>query len=160
MRFEPVHAGTLRHVMALYSLLQERKVEINISHKKMPTYEEHVEFVKSDPYKAWYICTMADEVVGSVYLTHQNEIGIFVFNRYQGIGYGRLMIEQLRQLHDGPFYANVSPKNAASQGFFTHLGAKQIQVTYELSENYKAPRNSGYADEKDVPGFTKRGSLP
>ncbi|SVB98178.1 uncharacterized protein METZ01_LOCUS251032, partial [marine metagenome] len=31
----------------LYDLLLQRNPDANISHKKMPTYEEHVNFVKS-----------------------------------------------------------------------------------------------------------------
>lgn len=30
----------------LYNLLKERDSRTNISHKKMPTYNEHMEFVK------------------------------------------------------------------------------------------------------------------
>lgn len=132
MRFEPVHAGTQRHVVALYQLLQERPAEANISHKKMPTFEEHCDFVKSYPYKAWYLCYVGGECVGSIYLTDRNEIGIFVFKQYQGKGFGKTMIQQLWQLHEGPFYANVSPKNQNSKAFFEKLGATRIQVTYEI----------------------------
>ena len=31
----------------LYELLLQRKKLVNISHKKMPTYEEHVKFIES-----------------------------------------------------------------------------------------------------------------
>ena len=53
----------------LYELLLQRKEIVNISHKKMPTYEEHVTFVKSEPYSKWYIIQIDDEKVGSIYLT-------------------------------------------------------------------------------------------
>ena len=33
----------------LYELLTQRRQAANISHKKMPTYEEHVKFVRSRP---------------------------------------------------------------------------------------------------------------
>ncbi len=34
----------------LYELLENRDSRANISHKKMPTYRQHVKFVKSKPY--------------------------------------------------------------------------------------------------------------
>ena len=39
----------------LYDLLKERTSSTNISHKKMPTYKEHVKFVNSKPYAKWYV---------------------------------------------------------------------------------------------------------
>ena len=39
----------------LFNLLKERDPRANISHNKMPTYDEHVNFVKSKPYSKWYI---------------------------------------------------------------------------------------------------------
>ena len=39
----------------LYELLKNKDPNSNISHKKMPTYDEHVKFVLSKPYTNWYI---------------------------------------------------------------------------------------------------------
>ena len=39
----------------LYELLSERNPNANISHKKLPTYKQHVKFVMSKPYFKWYI---------------------------------------------------------------------------------------------------------
>ena len=39
----------------LYLLLMERDPKTNISHRKMPTYNEHRKFIASKPYKAWYV---------------------------------------------------------------------------------------------------------
>jgi hypothetical protein len=61
----------------LYDLLLQRNPDANISHKKMPTYEEHVNFVKSSPYSKWYIIEVDGKRAGTIYLTKQNEIGIF-----------------------------------------------------------------------------------
>ena len=45
----------------LYDLLLQRNSDANISHKKMPTYEEHVKFVRSQPYSKWYIIEIDGE---------------------------------------------------------------------------------------------------
>ena len=39
----------------LYELLAERNPEQNISHKAMPSFDEHCAFVASKPYQAWYL---------------------------------------------------------------------------------------------------------
>ena len=58
----------------LYELLKERDPKNNISHKKMPTFSQHVKFVKSKPYSKWYIIYGGKEKCGTVYLTELNEI--------------------------------------------------------------------------------------
>ena len=42
----PVSKSDIRF---LYDLLKERNSSINISHRKMPTYKQHVKFVNSKP---------------------------------------------------------------------------------------------------------------
>lgn len=117
----------------LYALLLERPAEACISHKRMPTVAEHLSFVRSDPYEAWYLVVDDAVVLGSVYLTRQREIGVSIFRDYQGQRHGDRAVTMLRELHPGPVLANVAPGNVASQRFFEGLGFKQIQVTYHAS---------------------------
>ena len=140
-----IELKTIRSVPAapdlLYVLLQERTPEQSISHKEMPTLAEHDAFIQSDPYLAWYlICNMVDgengkpvcAPVGSVYLTRQREVGIFIFNKYKGSGIGTDAINLLVDKHPGTFYANINPDNFASHMFFQEkFHAKLIQHTYE-----------------------------
>ena len=115
----------------LYRLLQERKPEQNISHKEMPTWDQHVSFVQSVPYKAWYLIqNEANEFVGSTYLSKQNEIGIFIFDEYQSLGYGKDVVEILMSQHAGPYLANINPNNSRSIQFFRRMGFSLIQHTY------------------------------
>ena len=67
----------------LYDLLKERDSRVNISHKKMPTYNEHLKFIKSKPYTKWYIVKWGTQKIASIYLTSQNEIGIFIKKTHQ-----------------------------------------------------------------------------
>jgi len=53
----------------LYNQLKERDPMINISHKKMPTYAEHSQFVLSKPYSKWYIIIYKNKKIGNTYLT-------------------------------------------------------------------------------------------
>lgn len=116
----------------LYELLSERTPDQSISHKEMPTYQKHVEFVESIPYKKWYFIHSSDEgdYVGAVYLSKNNEIGVFTFNKYHGKGYGQQAVQELMAESGGPFLANINPLNTASKNLFEKLGFKHIQNTY------------------------------
>lgn len=105
----------------------------NISHRIMPTYAEHVKFVKSKPYKAWYVVYFGSKKVGSVYLSKQNEIGIFLLKKYHGNDIGQQALHLLMQKNPEKRYlANVNPKNSKSIKFFKKNKFKLIQYTYEL----------------------------
>ena len=117
----------------LYQHLKERNPSANISHKKMPTYAEHGKFVMSRPYSKWYIIIHKNKKVGTIYLTKQNEIGIFIKNKMQDKLIGQKTLEMLMGKNPRKRYlANVSPKNKKSIRFFTRNGFKLIQYTYEL----------------------------
>ena len=116
----------------LYNLLGERTPEQSISHKEMPDWEDHVEFIKSRPYKAWYLIKADHGYVGSIYLTKLREIGIFIFNEHQGRGWASEAIGLLKILYPGRFLANVNPDNLPSLKLFEKLGGDIIQVTFEV----------------------------
>lgn len=131
-----------RHAI-LYSLLSERTTDQSISHKAMPTYQEHVDFVDSKPYYVWCFVHSSDEddYVGAVYIGKHNELGVFIFQIYQRKGYGSAAIKSLisqfeplpaiRSVRAGNFIANISPHNTASKKMFEALGFERIQETYK-----------------------------
>jgi RimJ/RimL family protein N-acetyltransferase len=118
----------------LYRLLQERNPIASISHREMPTFEQHLGFVMRTPYKAWYvICAdnrAGDARVGSVYLTNDNEIGIALLKDHQGCGHGVNAVRALMELHPSDrFLANIAPGNARSISMFENMGFDLIQLT-------------------------------
>lgn len=128
----------------LWQLLRERPAEASISHRHMPTREEHARFVSSHPYRCWYLIqgSAPRKFVGACYLTRHNEVGIAILQAYQRRGFARAAVLELLRTHDplpavagerrGWFVANVAPGNAASIQFFESLGAALIQHTYEM----------------------------
>jgi len=117
----------------LYELLKERDPRVNISHKKMPSYAQHVKFVLSKPYTKWYVIIEDKKDVGSVYLTKNNEIGIFIKKNIQGKGIGFKALKLLMEKNPrNKYLANVSPKNKKSILFFKNNRFSLIQYTYEL----------------------------
>ena len=117
----------------LYGLLEERPVSANISHQEMPTWEEHKRFIKSRPYTAWYLIMDGEEALGSIYLSQQDEIGVFLFKKHQGNGYAKMAIKMLTEEHPRKRYlANINPENKESISMFERLGFIHIQNTYAL----------------------------
>ena len=122
----------------LYDLLKQRNSRVNISHKKMPTYDEHVKFVMSRPYSKWCVIQYDSQSIGSIYLSKQNEIGIFLINNMHGKGIGQAALKMIMKKHARPrFLANINPKNKKSVDFFKKNGFKLIQHTYELVDSKK-----------------------
>ena len=119
----------------LYNQLKERDPMINISHKKMPTYAEHSQFVLSKPYSKWYIIIYKNKKIGNTYLTKTNEIGIFILKSTKINGIGRIVLEEIMKMNPRSRYlANVNPKNDKFSNFFKKNGFKLIQYTYELTK--------------------------
>lgn len=120
----------------LYALMLEREPHQNISHKETPTVEDHLAFVRSNPYAEWYLLVRGvNTCIGAIYLTRANEIGIFVFKRHQGHGYGKLAVQMMIDRHKGQrILANIAPNNTASRSMFEKLGFTLIQNTFERTE--------------------------
>ena len=117
----------------LFELLEERDPRANISHKKMPSYNEHLKFIKSKPYTKWYIILKSKYRIGSIYLSKNDEIGIFLSKKYQGKNIGNdALAELIRKNPRERYLANVNPKNKKSSTFFKNNNFKLIQYTYEM----------------------------
>ena len=122
-------------VKVLYALLAERETRVNISHRRMPSIRGHRAFIVSRPYKAWYLVRdLSGGPLGGVYLSRRDEIGVFIFKKFRGKGYGEEAVRLLMRKHAAVkrFLANINPKNRRSVRFFNALGFKHVQNTYEL----------------------------
>lgn len=119
----------------LYRMLEERTPEESISHREMPTREEHEAFVERRPYAVWYFITPdnnTNEILGNLYLTENREIGIHVRVGHRGQGVGTEALKEMQRIHRGPFLANVNPNNQKSIDLFEKFGFQHIQNTYRL----------------------------
>lgn len=159
-------AGQIRQgaLEFLYELMQEREPEVNISHRDLPSFEQHRGFVTRRPYRFWYMIeaeiysksepgqigpssseeSITQLWIGYISVTQANEIGLVLRKPYRGCGYGPAAIAQLMQLHrpnpplegsrNGHWLANIAPTNEHSKHIFQKLGFRKIQETYSLEE--------------------------
>lgn len=134
MNLVPVDPYSDAHLSVLYWLLATRDKAACISHKKMPSFQEHTEFVQSRPYDAWYMLLEEAKIVGAIYLTNHSEVGIALEVSSRGKGIGPEAIQELMIRHPRERYAaNVAIANEGSQRFFEgKLGWKKVSMTYEF----------------------------
>lgn len=129
----------------LYVLMAERLEEgdTNISHVKMPTMEEHHEFILKRAYRAWYVvATGAGDFAGSVTLSYKNELGIVIRRYYRKRGLATEALKEIMRCHpplaaipaerQDRYVANIRAGNQASIALFEKLGAQLLQQTYTL----------------------------
>ena len=118
-------------------MLEERDDDVSISFK-MPTYEDHVNFVLNHPYIEWYIIYLDDDTpIGNIYLNKDYSWGYFIKREYQGKGYGTEALQQLVILHPNPeYYANINPSNdTAIHQASNKFKGKLIQYTYKIKRD-------------------------
>ena len=126
---------TKNDMLFLYELLKNKNPNSNISHKKMPSYDEHVKFVMSKPYTSWYIIECDKKNAGAIYLSKRDEIGISINNDY---GYDQIVKTALKLLMElNPrkrYLANVSPKDVRPQEFLLKNGFVGLEYVYEMKK--------------------------
>ena len=126
---------TKNDTLFLYDLLKNKDPNANISHKKMPSYDEHVEFVMSKPYTNWYIIEYDKKNVGAIYLSKQDEIGISISNDYEYDQIVKPALKLLMKLNQRKRYlANTSPKDVRSQEFLLKNGFTGLEYVFEMTK--------------------------
>ena len=123
-------------IMFLYNLLEKRNPDLNISHKQMPTLDEHKEFVLSKPYTNWYIIKKNNDKIGAIYLSKNDEIGISILENFEFYEIAKESFKIIMELNPRKRYlANVSPKNKNSQEFLERNGFMGLEYVYEFKKN-------------------------
>ena len=127
---------TIDDAKFLFDLLKQRQGIVNISHKSLPTWEEHVEYIKNNTYQSWEIIWVDNARIGDIYLTDRDEIGIFLDKEFQSNGYGSIAINEFMKKNGKKRYlANINPTNYKSIQFFGKHGFIHIQNTYHKKIN-------------------------
>lgn len=143
----------------LWKLMQERRPEVNISHKEMPTWGEHVAFVDSFPYRSWHFIEAYfgsyPVIAGAIYLTKNNEIGIHIFAECQNKGIGKAAVTELMVRCPGTLLrANIATNNHTSQRMFSKLGFTILEYTFEKGSDQVTV---GACDQEGIHELIERG---
>ena len=63
-----------KQILKLFNSLESRSHFI--SHKEMPEYSSHEEFVRNNPYRVWYMVNLNNTFVADLYVQNDNSIGL------------------------------------------------------------------------------------
>ena len=115
--------------------MSERKPFENISHKKLPSYNNHIKFIKSKPYSKWLLIQYNEKMVGSVYLSKNNEIAIWIkknIKEHKMKIRKKILQEILTKFVRKKYFANINPRNKKIINFYKKSGFKLIYSTFQL----------------------------
>ena len=124
---------TKTDMLFLYELLKNKDPNSNISHKKMPSYDEHLKFVSSTPYTNWYVIEYDEKNVGAIYLSKRDEIGISIGSNYEYEQIAKVAIKLLMEPRKR-YLVNVSPKDIRTQEFLLKNGFSGLEYVYEMKK--------------------------
>jgi pseudaminic acid synthase len=127
---------TTDQIVMLYNLLKTRK--FNISHNVMPTMDQHDSFVRSNPYRGWWLIYDAinnSNIIGSVYVSFDNSVGVNLDLdkiAFSAEYFTKILKKEINPLPPQPsiifgdFFYNISPKN---NNLITWLSDSQYVVS-------------------------------
>lgn len=135
--FEKI-TGLQYQTIILYEFLVKRKY--SISHKKIPVFKKHENFVKKNPYRAWYLIKQADKYIGSTYILENNCLSVYLIpykNHFLAdvinlISKKHRPLKEIPSIRPSRYYINISPKNKNMLLQLKKIHAKKIQVSYSL----------------------------
>ena len=149
-----------KHYRFLYDLLSERKQFENISHKKLPSYNNHVKFIKSKPYAKWLLIECREKILGSVYLSKNNEIAIWIkkdIKDYKMKIRKKVLEEIITKFTRKKYLTNLNPRNKKIINFYKKNGFKLIHSTFQLEG--KKDENLKLHDKRKIEFYKKNGYM-
>ena len=132
---------TSDQIKLLYLQLKERSH--NISHKVLPSFEEHKDFVNNNPYRAWFIVKHESTFVGNIYIQYDNSVGLnigenitsFQIQKVLSLIYSQLSpLESVPSSRRGGYFVNVPSSNISLQKKLNLIKCIEIQRAYILPD--------------------------
>ena len=136
---EPVDKSK-NHKKLLFELFKKRNKETRISSSSRLSFQVHEKFVETNPYRYWFLVKKDSNFIGSVYVTYENFIGIFLVDKHidKLESVIRIIKNQCKPLQAIPsvrnmgFSINVSIENKILADELQKMGANLIQKTYAI----------------------------
>ena len=130
--------GNNEQAEKLYKLLQQR-VHF-ISHKNVPDFATHSNFVRNHPYLCWYIVKQGGHLCGAFYIKKDNSIGMnfivdnneivaacidFIYKHFTPLNAQASIIPEY-------FYINVAASNVELIKILRSLNKSPIQIGFRI----------------------------
>lgn len=136
MDFEKV-IPTLVQIETLYAQLKNRSHKI--SHKNLPSFDDHTNFVRHHPYREWVIVKDNGRAIGNLYIHFDNSIGLhFESSKYfdrvnevlRFVNTSSLPLPAEPSVRIGEFFFRVSSDNRLLQEKLSVLGFREVERTF------------------------------
>lgn len=138
LNFKEVSRDLLEdQVEFLFNLLKYRRY--GISHKSMPSYEDHKFFISNFPYFKWLIISYEEIKIGALYINQDNSVSINLLpNKIKHLDeiiksfeIKFLPQEPLKSLRSRNFFFNLHPEDIMMQKTLEKNGYVISQISYE-----------------------------
>jgi len=169
INLEEINVLNLNDQVFLYDILKYRWSNqfINLYDEKIPSFEEHVNYLCSGKYKKHYKVKLGDIIIGSVYIDCNNTWGIFIlpsllkialkkykkentelYNNKQHLSY--LVLKNLVKLNPNitSFYAKVNSKNTLSLNALLNAGFTPKTIIFETKSLNGRITNSNWPENE------------
>ena len=129
---------TDEQIILLYELLKLRSH--SISHDSIPSFSEHSNFVRNNPYRAWFLLRLNEKLIGSIYTTLENVLGVNVLDSHLEYCLEPVVSKAMSELEPLPFVPsvragyfsiNIPFSNKFMIAKFETLGFIATQITYK-----------------------------
>ena len=133
-KLKPIDPRDMADIVFLALVLRWRLEEpdTNISHKAMPTWQAHMDYVKGNPHFASFLIKTGNTSCGHCYVSKANEIGVYVAPLYRRDGIGLFALKEMLKIAEQrgkPILANINPANAPSYALFRKVGFQEKSRT-------------------------------
>ena len=124
-------------ILNLFEQLKQR--EHSISHENLPSYETHKQFVTDNPYRAWFLVKKDREILGNIYIQHDNSVGLNNLDNVETETMKEIMgalrnqlkpLSPIASIRYKDFYFNVSASNVKLQENLKNIGCKVAQISF------------------------------
>jgi len=137
LRYEEVKF-TENHFLFLYKSLNKRV--FSVSHKILPDYQSHINFVKKHPYRKWFLIFSEENCIGSFYLAYDNAIGLNIEINSISINQDVLShillkfkpLKGIKSVRSENFYINIAIMNKSLEKSVDNIGGILTQKCYKL----------------------------
>jgi hypothetical protein len=132
--------STDEQIKILYELLKIRNYVI--SHRSLPSFETHRDFVKNHPYIDWFLISDELNYLGSFYLKKDNSIGLNLTeysknNLKACVGFisdNFTPRESEPSMVPNYFYLNISYSNKKALNALQELGLNPLQISLRMDK--------------------------
>ena len=129
-----------KHKTVLFKMYTSKKKSFRISSKKNLPLAKHKKFVKSHPYRYWFLIFNKNFYIGNFYITFDNIIGLNLYDNYT-TEYNKIIssilkkfkpLKEIPSVRRGVFMINISSQNRVFEKILKKTKWKVLQKTYIL----------------------------